>query len=189
MHDVEPHYGWLKFYSNEQDPNSPFHEVVHNLFEFDRAVYNYAAHPLWEYIESESLLVKILYANYEQGYAIVEFLGEWNDLFENDYRLLAENCLTYLIDAGINKFVFICENVFHIYLDADDYYEAVQEELEDGWICLLRAREHVQRELREYNIDSYFYWSAELDALPWRKLKPTQLFEIVERTRGRLLSE
>lgn len=189
MHDVEPYYGWLHLYSHEQDPNSPFHQVEHNLFEFDRAVYNYAAHPLWEDIESESLLVKILYADYEKGFAILEFLGEWNDLFDNDYKLLAENVLTYLIDAGIDKFIFICENVFHIYLEADDYYDAVQDELEDGWICLLRAREHVQEQLREFNIDGYFYWSEELDALAWRKLKPTQLFDIVAQNRGRLLLE
>ena len=187
MHDVEPHYGWLHLYSNAMDPRSPFHEVVHNLFEFDRSVYNYAAHPLWEDIGSESLLVKVLFAEYTQGFAILEFLGEWNDLFENDFKLLAENCLTYFIDAGICKFIFICENIFNVYIDADDYYEALQEEMDEGWICLLRARDHVKQEFRQYGIDSWLYWSEELDSIQWRKLKPQQLFVRVDEQRSRLL--
>jgi len=180
MHEIEPFYGWLQIYTNENDPNSPFHDTVHNEFEYDRGVYEYLAHPLWDEFGSDGLLLKLLYANYEQGYAIVELFGVWNDLIQNDFKLLAENFLTYLIDAGINQYVFIMENVLNIYLDADDYYEAVQEELEDGWICLLRPRPHVVQEIEEYEIGRYFFWSEDLDHLHWRKLKPWELYAFVQ---------
>ncbi|MEM7036006.1 MAG: hypothetical protein AAF570_03430, partial [Bacteroidota bacterium] len=160
-------------------PNSPFQNVVHNEFFYDRQMHEYLAHPQWETIGAEGLLVKILYANYDHGYAVIEMFGVWNDLIQNDYKLFAENCLTYLIDAGIDKFVLVVENVLNIYLDRDDYYEAVQDEIgAEGWICLLRPREHVVRELEAYDIGQYFYWSEDLDDVFWRKLKPWQLYGI-----------
>ncbi|MEL6255990.1 MAG: hypothetical protein AAFR87_28555 [Bacteroidota bacterium] len=179
LRDIEPFYGWLELYNHEKDQNSPFHAIEHNLFYFDRSVNSIPAHPLWDDIGSESLLVKILFANYQEGYAIIELFGEWNDLFDNDYRLLAENCLSYLIDNGINKFILICENVFHIYLEEDDYYRAVEDELEDGWIFALRLRKELKEEMRAYGISQYLYWSDKTDALNWRTLKPNQLYEAI----------
>lgn len=175
---IEPFYGWLELYSHDKDSNSPFHEVEHNLFEFDRMIYNMPVHPLWDDFGSESLLVKILYADYAQGFAILELFGEWNDLFDNDFKLLAENCLTYLIDNGIQRFILICENVFHGYFDTDDYYQAVQEELEEGWICLVNLRESVQAEMQQYGLHQYLFWSPQLDGLPWRTFQPVQLFRL-----------
>lgn len=186
--DIEPFYGWLVQYSHETDDRSPFHGVQHNLFYFDRFIHNIPCHPLWDDIGSESLLVKILYADYDIGYAIIELFGEWNDLFENDYKLLAENCLTYLIDQGIQRFILIGENVFHIYLETDDYYQALQEELEDGWICVMKMREEVREEMEQYGILDYFYWSPIVDELNWRRLRPKQLFRIVEDRMGKLLN-
>lgn len=185
--DIEPFYGWLHLYSHETDELSPFHAVEHNQFYYDRFVYTFHAHPLWDTIESESLLVKILYVSYQENFAVIELLGEWNDLFENDFKLLCENCLTYLTDNGVDKFILICENVFHAYLDADDYYQAFSEEIPDGWICLLRGRPNVLDEFINYRIDPYFYWSAAFDELHWRKLKPWSLFELVERQISRTL--
>ncbi|MDX2284085.1 MAG: hypothetical protein NW241_07975 [Bacteroidia bacterium] len=188
LRDIEPFYGWLELYSHDQDERSPFHEVQHNLFYYDRFIHNIPAHPLWDDIGSESLLVKILYADYEEGYAIIELFGEWNDLFDNDYKLLGENCLTYLVDHGICRFILICENVFHIYLGSDDYYEAMQEELGDGWICALRLRSHVQEEMVQFGISSYIFWSPVLDEAPWRKTKPHQLYELVQLGMRRILN-
>ncbi len=187
LHDIEPFFGWLSKYDHTSDEKSPFHEVDHNLFYFDRSVNNIPAHPLWDHIGSESLLVKILFVDYGEGFAVIELFGEWNDLFENDYKLLGENCLTYLIDAGVRQFILICENVFHIYLESDDYYQAVQEELEEGWICLIRPRQEMLEEMEHYQISSYFYWSPLLDELPWRKLNPHQLYQIVRSRMGYLL--
>lgn len=179
LHHIEPFYGWLHLYNHEEDAQSPFHNIEHNLFYYDRSVNEIPAHPLWDYIGSESLLVKILYADYIQGFAIIELFGEWNDLFDNDYKLLAENCLTYLVDNGIKHIILICENVFHSYLDGNDYYHAMQEELEEGWICTLRLRDHIQEEMEKYSISEYFFWSPILDEIPWRKLKPFQLYRLV----------
>ncbi len=188
LHDIEPFYGWLSLYSHDQDERSPFHNVDHNQFYYDRSVNHIPAHPLWDDFGSESLLLKILYADYGQGFAIIELFGEWNDLFDNDFKLLAENCLTYLVDEGIQKFILICENVFHIYLEQDDYYQAMQEELEeDGWLCVVRLREHVREEMEQYTVADYFYSSPLLDDIPWRKLKPLQLFALVQSRMPRLL--
>lgn len=187
LHDIEPFYGWLAYYHHEEDKRSPFHDVQHNQFYYDRSINRIPAHPLWDQVGSESLLVKILYADYHEGYAVIELFGEWNDLFENDYKLLAENCLTYLIDEGINRFILVCENVFNIYLESDDYYEALQEELGDGWICLLRPRERVYEEMEEYQIAPYFFHSPVLDDLNWRTIKPPKLYEAVKTRMPKLL--
>lgn len=187
MQDIEPFYGWLNLYQHDRDERSPFHGVVHSEFYYDRAVYNYLAHPLWDNIESESLLVKILYADYEKGYAIIELFGVWNDLLQNDFGLLRENCLLPLVENGIQQFIFICENVLHVYVEEDDYYQAMVDDLEDGWMCLLRTREHVREDLREYQLDQYFFWSPELDDLLWRKLKPWQIWAMVRDKMDRLL--
>jgi len=188
LHYIEPYYGWLNLYNHEQDNRSPFHQVEHNMFYFDRSINNIPAHPLWDDIGSESLLVKILFADYCKGYAIIELFGEWNDLFDNDYKLLAENCLTYLIDHGITRFILVCENVFHIYLQEDDYYQALQEELGfEGWICTLRIRDNVWEEMESYGISPFFYRNPLLDEMPWRKLKPVQLFKLIEERMCKLL--
>ena len=179
LHDIEPFYGWLDIYDHAHDPKSPFHEVQHSQFYFDRSINRIPAHPLWDTIGSESLLVKILYANYLEGYAIIELFGEWNDLYDNDFKLLAENCLTYLIDHGVKKFILVCENVFHAYVESDDYYEALQEEIEDGWMCLIKPRANVLEEFQDYGLLPYFYQSPQLDSLQWRKFKPHQLYQLV----------
>ncbi len=188
LHHIEPFYGWLAWYSHDQDERSPFHEVEHNQFYYDRSINQIPAHPLWDDFGSESLLCKILFADYEKGFAIIELFGEWNDLFDNDFKLFAENCLTYLVDHGIDRFVLICENVFHIYLDQTDYYDAMLDELgESGWMCLLRTRQQVKEDLDEYGVSAFFYQSERLDQIPWRRLKPAQLFALIESRMPKLL--
>lgn len=187
MHTIEPFYGWLHLYSQDQDANNPFHETVHSEFFYDRQIYEYLAHPQWDTIESESLLVKILYADYETGYAIIELIGEWNDLYEHDFRLLCVNCLTYLADAGVSRFILISENVFNVYLQDDDYYAAMTEELEDGWICLFRARPHVLDEFQRYGLGAYLYWNMEFDAVVWRKMMPWNMYRLIQNRIGHSL--
>lgn len=180
MHQLEPFYGWEKHYSNSSDVRSPFYGVTYNEFYYDRQVYQYLAHPQWDEIGSESLLVKILFVDYDQGYAVIELFGVWNDLLLNDYKLLLDQCLEPLLKEGVDKFILIMENVLNIYLDADDYYESFQEENDSGWICMLRAREHVLREMNDHDITQYFFWSEHLDEFHWRKMKPLELIYRVE---------
>lgn len=179
LHDFEPFFGWLAMYNHEMDERSPFHEVEHNQFYYDRSVNQIPAHPLWDDFGSESLLIKIQFVDYQEGYAIIEFFGEWNDIYDNDFKLLCENVLSFLLDFEVNKFIFIVENVFHAYMGADDYYQALEEELGDGWISLLKTRREVKEDMQEYGIDQYFYFNPNLDQLAWRKLKPFQIYSLV----------
>ncbi len=180
---IEPFYGWLEYYSHDRDDRSPFHDVEHSLFEFDRSINRIPAHPLWDDFGSESLLVKILYADYERKFAILELFGEWNDLYDNDFKLLSENCLALMAEKGIRYFILICENVFHGYFESDDYYQEFVENLEDGWMCAIRLREELQEEMIHYGINGYFFWSPMLDDIPWRTIKPKRIFHLVS---GRL---
>jgi hypothetical protein len=183
--EIRPFGGWLHWYNPSTDSRSPF-EV---LEEDERYIYTFRAHPAWDSIDSESLLLKVLYADYAHGYAVIELLGEWNDLFENDFRLLVQNCLELLEREGITKFVLICENVFQAYFQDTEYYEAFQDVLTDneGWMFLLRVRNDVLQELNRYELDQYFYWSEELQHIAWRKLHPTKLFHLVSRVVNRNL--
>jgi len=188
LRNIEPFFGWLAMYSHDRDERSPFHDIEHNQFYFDRSINHIPAHPLWDDFGSESLLLKILFVDYDEGYTIIELFGEWNDLFDNDFKLLSENCLSYLLDYGVDKFILVCENVFHIYPETDDYYQAMHESLEEGWMCLLRPRPHVLEEMQQYGIVDYFYLSEKLDEIPWRKQKPHQLYRFVEARMPRLLN-
>ena len=100
---------------------------------------------------------------------------------------MEENVFTYLLDYQVNKIILICENVFHIYLDSDDYYQELQEELEDGWVCAIRTREEVYREMDHYGIDRFIYRNANFDQLQWRKLNPWELFQLVDECISKLL--
>lgn len=128
-----------------------------------------------------------MFADYEYGYCIIELLGEWNDLHENDFRLLKRHVLESMLENGIHKFILVCENVFNGYFDADDYYQELHEEMEEGWAVLLRARPGLRQELERYGLSGYFYWSEALDALNWRKLKPWALFEAIEGAMSKML--
>jgi hypothetical protein len=46
--------------------------------------------------------MKVLYADYEKGYTIIEFIGEWNDAINNDIMMLKREILELMIDNGIN---------------------------------------------------------------------------------------
>lgn len=186
MHHIEPFYGWLDLYSDENDPLSPFHGEEHSEFWYNRQVYDYLAHPYWDTIGSEGLLVKILYCDYDTGYAVIELFGVWNDLIQNDFRLLVDNCLEWLRSNGVSRFILITENVLNIYVEADDYYQAFQDDLEEGWMALVGLREHVMAELEKYQIGRFFFWSPILQELKWRKSKPHLLLAIVEESMRRM---
>ncbi len=76
MHDLEPFYGWRDYYVASEDPKSPFFEREYSEFEFSQKIYNHYIHPQWDNIDSQTLFLKILYAEYEEGYAIIELIGE-----------------------------------------------------------------------------------------------------------------
>ncbi len=180
MHDLEPYYGWRDFYIASEDPKSPFFEREYSEFEFSQKIYDHYIHPQWDSMDSQTLFLKILYVDYDEGYAIIEFIGEWNDLLYNDIMILKREIIDALIHEGITKFVLIGENVLNFHYSDDCYYEEWFEEVEDGWIAFLNFREHVLKEFNHANIDYYIVSGGKLNDIAWRTSSPLQLFEKVE---------
>ena len=93
MHSIEPFYNWRGFYIASEDLQSPFYEREYSEFEFTDSIYNYLIHPQWDSIESQALFIKILFVDYDEGVAIIELFGEWNDVIENDIMLFKRNII------------------------------------------------------------------------------------------------
>ncbi len=180
MHDIEPHYSWRHLYIASEDEHSPFYGRDYSEFEFTHAVYNYLIHPQWDEMGSATLYLKVLYVSYEQGFAIIELLGEWNDALYNDIMYLKRNIADLMIGKGVSKFILIGENVFNFHASEDDYYQEWFEDIEDGWIVALNFRDHVLREFRRAHLDYYLAFGGHFDHFPWRRFDPNQLFRLVE---------
>lgn len=179
MHDIEPHYGWLARYDSTQDERSPFHEKEHSLFEFTEAIYGYCIHPQWDFFGSESLYLKVLYADYDNGFAIIEFIGEWNDALHNDIMHLKRNVVDDMQHNGIDKFILIGENVYNFHGSDDCYYEEWLEDVEEGWICAIGFLDFVLEEWKNFNVDWYVNFGGDLEIENWRTFTPVMLFEKV----------
>jgi len=183
MHTIEPYFGWRGLYAAEEDPKSPFYGREYSEFEFTNQLYDHLVHPQWDQFGSPSLFVKILFIDYDQGFAILELFGEWNDCLHNDIMFLKRELADYLINLGINKFILIGENVLNFHYSDDCYYEEWFEDLieNDGWIALVNFSEHVLKEFDDVGADSYFVVGGRLQELNWRTLKPIKLIETVSR--------
>lgn len=181
MHFVEPHFGWRGYYIAEEDPQSPFYGQEHSEFEFEHAVYNYVIHPQWDDFGSPTLFLKIIFVDYEEGYTVIEFIGEWNDAIENDIMTLKRDLIEELIVVGISKFILIGENVLNFHSSDDSYYEDWFDDLEDGWIALVNFHEHVIQEFYQANIDQYLIMGGELNDIDWRTFLPHQFFSRVKK--------
>lgn len=185
MVDIEPFYKWREqFYISEEDNHSPFYGRTYSDFTTENMVYNYYLHPQWDFFGSETLYAKILFADYDKGAAIIEFIGEWNDAIGNDIMHLKRNVIEMLIDNGISKFVLILENVLNFHGDDDDYYaewaEEVQDSFNGGWIALLNTYDHVAEEMHQTRLDSYLYFGMAYNGLNWRQLAPNNVVKSVE---------
>lgn len=181
MQEIEPFYKWRDIYQSENDPDSPFYEREYSEFEFTNHIYNYAIHPQWDEIGSSTLYVKILYAEYDKGFAVIELFGEWNDAIHNDIMFLKREVVEPLIDGGILKFILIGENILNFHSSDDSYYEEWFEDVDDGWIAAINFQPHVLEEFRTGRIDYYINFGGELDEMNWRKFNPMQLYSEVQR--------
>jgi hypothetical protein len=183
VHDIEPYYNWRGYYVASEDPYSPFFEREYSEFEFTSKIYNYYIHPQWDSFGSQTLFMKVLYCHYEQGFAVIELIGEWNDLLYNDIMFLKREVIETMMDQGVSKFILIGENVLNFHFSDDSYYEEWFEDVNDrdGWIALMNIRDHVQEDISSANIDSYFVLGGKLNEMKWRTMNPDQLFESVER--------
>lgn len=180
VHSIEPFYQWRGYYIASEDPNSPFYNREYSEFEFTDTIYNYYIHPQWDNMGSKTLFLKILYVDYELGYTILEFIGEWNDAIENDIMVLKRDIVEPLMEQGINKFILVGENVLNFHYSDDCYYEEWFDEVEEGWIALINFHDHVLTEFERINIDQYFVMGGELEDIEWRTYMPHQFYTKVE---------
>lgn len=176
MHEIEPFYRWRDDYIAEEDPLSPFFGTEYSEFEFDKQVYNFLLHPQWDSFGSHTLYLKVLYVDYDKGFSIIEFIGEWNDALDNDIMHLKREIIDIMISEGVTKFILIGENVLNYHASDDCYYEEWFDEIEDGWIAGLNFSEHVVEEFKNENIDYYINFGGDLDTFYWRNLQPIQVF-------------
>ncbi|MDO9185255.1 MAG: hypothetical protein Q8L90_14435 [Bacteroidota bacterium] len=180
MHDIEPFYNWRALYIASEDERSPFYEREYSEFEYTNAIYNYLIHPQWDDIDSPTLYIKILFVDYDQKYAIIEMIGEWNDAINNDIMLLKRNVIEKIMEEGVNKFILIGENILNFHASDDCYYQEWFEEVEDGWIAFLNFRKHVLDEFQHANIDYYILSGGKLNDVAWRTSSPNELYEKIE---------
>lgn len=181
MQDLEPHYNWRHLYIASEDDKSPLYGHFNSEVYYTDSIYNHVIHPQWDNIGSETLFIKILYVNYAKRFCVIELMGEWNDVLGNDIMTFKREIIDMMLDQGIDKYILIAENVLNFHADINDYYEEWLEEIPDGWISFLNAREHVKRELSDYHLDQYFILGGKLNDISWRTKTPIKLFHEIEK--------
>lgn len=175
MHEIAPFDRWIDLYDASADRRSPLFGTTYHESLCTNTIYNYYIHPEWDEIGSSTLYVKILYACYHEHFAIIELLGEWNDVLHNDVMYLKRNIAEPMLAHGINKFILIGEHVMNFHADANDYYDEWFDELEEGWIVGLNFRDHVVDEFSRARLDYYIAFGGGFAAFNWRRLSPQQL--------------
>lgn len=166
----------------EEDERSPFHGTEHSEFEFTHAVYDHAIHPQWDAFGSSTLYLKELYADYDTGHVVMEFIGEWNDLLHNDIMYLKRDVIEPMLAEGLSKFILIGENVLNFHPGEEDYYAEWFEEATDagGWIALVNFLQHVREDLQAADLDQYLMFGGKLDAVPWRTMEPDEFCALLD---------
>lgn len=179
MHDIEPYYNWRHLYTAEEDELSPFYGREYSEFEFTNTVYNFYVHPQWDEFGSRNLYLKILFADYQFNFVIIEVLGEWNDCIENDIMTFKREVVDLLIDKGIKKFILITENVMNFHSSDDSYYEEWWEDIRDdgGWIISLNTPVQTRQEFENARLDHYIHF---LDNDKWRTYQPQHLYNMID---------
>ena len=179
MHEIEPYYKWRDDYIAAEDEYSPFYATQYNEFEFDKQIYNYLLHPQWDSFGSNTLYMKVLFVDYERSYAIIEFIGEWNDAINNDIMLMKREIIELMIDNGINQFILIGENVLNFHSSDTEYYMEWTEEIADnsGWIAAVNMPEATTFDFLRSHIDRYV---SLIDAPNWRTYRPTDFFNFID---------
>lgn len=182
MHDIEPHFGWRDKYCAEDDEYSPFFGREYDEFGYSNKVYNYLLHPQWDEFGAETLYMKQLFTDYDDGYVIMEMIGEWNDAVHNDVMHLKREFVDQLTGSGIRYFIIIMEGVLNFHGGDTDYYEEWIDEIgeQGGWVALLNCHDHVMEELDQTRLDNYLNYGEQFNHLTWRPQKPERIFEAIE---------
>lgn len=171
MHDIEPYFGWRSKYTSESDRKSPFYGREYSEFSFSNKVYNYFIHPQWDSFGSETLYVKIIFVDYDENYAFIELLGEWNDCLGNDIMHLKRAVIDPLIKEDVYHFVLFCDNVLNFHNSDDSYYEEWYDDIKDeqGQIYLINVRPHIIEEMSQINLQFYVHFGDDLSDIIWQK--------------------
>jgi hypothetical protein len=179
MQELEPYYNWRHLYTAEEDERSPFYGNQYSEFEYTLTLYNYYIHPQWDDFGSRTLYMKILFADYDFHFAIIEMIGEWNDAIENDIMTIRRNITDLMFDEGITKYIIISENVLNFHSSDDSYYEEWHEQLEDdnGWIVILNMQEQSKHDFIKSRITHY---TTFIELLQWRTMKPELIFQTID---------
>jgi len=170
----------------EEDERSPFYGRTYSEFEFSNTVYNFYIHPQWDEFGSRTLYMKILMADYDLNYAIIELIGEWNDAIENDIMTLRWEVADKLFEQGITKFILLAENVLNFHSSDDSYYENWWEEVSEvgGWITILNMPEQSQYDFKRARLTNYVQL---MELVQWRTMKPELVFQYVDNNMIKLL--
>ncbi|MBC8035123.1 MAG: hypothetical protein H7Y03_13310 [Chitinophagaceae bacterium] len=186
MHEIEPFYNWRHIYVTEEDERSPFFGAQHSEFEFTQTIYNYYIHPQWDDFGSRTLYMKVLMADYEERYVIIELIGEWNDAIENDIMTMRRDVTDGFFKEGITKFVLIAENVLNFHNSDKEYYQEWFDEVtdENGWIVCLNMPFQAQHDFRKARLN---YYIELMDIENWRIYKPFHLFQLIDERLARRL--
>lgn len=187
MHQIEPFYSWLKYYDSSEDEDSPFLGKEYNYDLYSENIYGYYIDPGWDFFGSETLYMKVLYTNCEEGYTIIELLGEWNDAINNDIMNMKRNIIEHFLLLGVNKFILIGENILNFHGSDDSYYEEWFDEVEEGWIVAMNFRDFVEEEMANYQIDHYINFGGQLQMVNWRTRTPMAVFELINAMMSRRL--
>jgi hypothetical protein len=187
MHTIEPYYNWRHLYIASEDPQSPMYGYFNSEVEFTDRIFDHIIHPQWDNFGCETLFLKILFVDYSTGYAIIEFLGEWNDAVHNDIMRFKRDLIDEMLPLGIDKYILIGENILNFHADITDYYEEWLEEVPEGWMAFLNLRPHVLDEISSYGLDQFFVLGGELDDFAWRTKKPEMLYKKLEEIVARRL--
>ena len=179
MHEIEPFYNWRHIYISEEDERSPFYGRDYSEFEYTNQVYNYFIHPQWDEFGSRTLYLKVLLDDYDEKYAVIEMIGEWNDAIENDIMWLKREVIDVFMQEGIYKFILIGENVLNYHSSDKDYYEEWYDEVSDenGWIVCINMPEQTQYDFKKAKLN---YYVELMEIENWRIYKPFHLFKKID---------
>lgn len=182
MHDIEPYFKWRDDYIASEDSLSPFYGQTYNEFQFTTKIYNYYIHPQWDEFGSQTLYIKVLYVDYEKGYAIMELIGEWNDCIGNDIMYLKREVIDKMIKRDITKFVVICDNVLNYHASDDSYYEEWWDDVkdEDGWVCFVNTFDHVSHEMDNERLNYYVNYGIDFNDIDWRQKTPKMVYKDIK---------
>ena len=182
MHDIEPFYKWRDLYIASEDERTPFYGRSYNEFQFTQKIYNYFIHPQWDDFGSNTLFMKLRFADYEEGFVLIELIGEWNDCITNDIMILKREVIDILLSQGISKYILLCDNVLNFHGDEDDYYAEWYEDVteKNGWICFLNCQDHVLEEILDYRLQYYVSAGGDLNQYNWRMQRPKTILKSIE---------